>query len=328
MKVLRSRLSAVGLKRTFLNKVVLPSWWDDSLAESTGGFREGASHVAARLGFPLADLLNHEKPLVMRNPGGVKYKKARGVSEGDVCLMTNYAIGVARAAASAYLEEPPAASVPAAGEWRSALQALSDRPWVCLRHMLEATWRMGIPVLHVRNLPAGARKPDALTTMVGDRPVIVILSGRKSPSWVAFTVAHELGHLHHGHLQAGQTLVDEKIETRDGGPEETEANEYASRLLTGQSDFGLHSSRSLGPAQLATQAKVFGEKYRVAPGVAALNYGFTTGSWGTANGAVTLLEKNDDAAVYLQTAQEAHLDRAALSEDSWEWIARATAANE
>ena len=328
MKTLRNRLSVVGVKRSFLNQVVLPSWWDDSLAETPGGFREGASYVAAHLGFKLANVLEAGEPLVLSNPGSVKYKKAHGVTEADVCLTTNYALGVARAAAAAYLGQPPAAPVPAPGEWRQALLALSDRPWVCLRHVLKATWELGIPVLHLRKIPAGARKPDALTTMVGERPVIVILSGRKSPSWMAFIVAHELGHIHRGHLHAGQTLVDEKIEARDGDPDETEANDYASRLLTGQSDLGLHSSHSLGQAQLAQQAQVFGKKYRVAPGVAALNYGFTTGLWGVANGAVALLEKSDDAAVYLRKAQVAHLDRKALSEDQWEWITRATGAGE
>lgn len=57
-----------------------------------------------------------------------------------------------------------------------------------------------------KNLPEGAKKPDALTTMAGERPVIVVMNARKSPSWIAFIVAHELGHIHHKHLKAGQTL--------------------------------------------------------------------------------------------------------------------------
>ena len=62
--------------------------------------------------------------------------------------------------------------------------------------------------------------------------------------------------------------------------------------------------------------------------MAALNYGFTTGRWSVANGAVSLLEKDDDAAVYLKQAMEAHLDLDALSDDSQEWITRATHAVE
>lgn len=328
MKALRDRLSAVGVKRTFLNEVVLPAWWEDSLAQTSGGFREAASYVCAHLGFSLTTLLDAKQALAFADPGPVKYKKATGVSEKDVALATHYALGVARAAAAAFASQPKAATVPAPEEWRQTLLALSDRPWVCLRHILKAAWDSGIPVIHLKNVPAGAKKPDALTTMVGDRPVIVVMSGRKSPSWIAFIVAHELGHIHRGHLKPGQTLVDEKIETQNGDKDETEANEYASVLLTGQSDLGLHSSRRLDINQLASAAKTFGQNYRVAPGVAALNYGFTTGFWPVANGAVSILEKNDDAAAYLKKALDAHLDADDLSEDSWEWITRATSAGE
>jgi hypothetical protein len=96
------------------------------------------------------------------------------------------------------------------------------------------------------------------------------------------------------------------------------------RLLTGLPDLGLNSTRSMGIPQLAAAATRFGNSYRIAPGVAALNYGFTTGVWPVANGAVSLLEKGDDASVYLKTAMEKHLDLCALSEDSREWITRAT----
>ena len=69
-------------------------------------------------------------------------------------------------------------------------------------------------------------------------------------------------------------------------------------------------------------------KYRVDPGVAALNYGFTTERWPVANGAVALLEKSDDAGICLKKAMDEHLDLDALSEDSREWIIRATSALE
>ena len=40
MKELRARLSKAGVKRKFLDEIVLPSWWEESLALTTGGFRE------------------------------------------------------------------------------------------------------------------------------------------------------------------------------------------------------------------------------------------------------------------------------------------------
>jgi len=328
MKALRARLSTAGVKPKFLNKVVLPSWWEDSIATTAGGFREAASYICAHLGYSLSSLLDEKQTLAFAHTGAVKYKKAKGVSDDDVSLATHYALGVARAVAATLAEQPAAAAVPSPEEWRKTLLALSDKPWVCLRHILKAAWELGIPVIHLKNLPDGAKKPDALTTMVGDRPVIVVLNARKSPSWIAFIVAHELGHIHHKHLKPGQTLVDEKIDKTSDEKDEGEANDFAVRLLTGRPDLGLSSTRSMGIPQLAAAAATFGKSYRIAPGVAALNYGFTTGAWPLAIGALSLIERDDDAAVYLKQAMEAHLDLDALSEDTREWIARATNAIE
>lgn len=328
MQPLRSRLSAVGVKRKFLNAVVLPSWWEDSIAMTPGGLREAASYICAHLGYSLSSLLDEKQALAFAHTGAVKYKKAEGKTDDDVSLATHYALGVARAVAAAMEELPAAAAVPSPEEWRKALLALSDKPWVCLRHILKEAWELGIPVIHLKNLPGGAKKPDALTTMVGERPVIVVLNARKSPSWIAFIVAHELGHIHHQHLKPGQTLVDEKIDKTSDEKDESEANDFAAKLLTGHSNLGLHSTSSLGPPQLAAMARTFGKDYRIAPGVAALNYGFTTAAWPVAIGALSLLEKNDDAAKDLNKAMKEHLDLAALSEDNREWITRATNAAE
>jgi hypothetical protein len=327
MKALRTRLSSVGIKRRFLDTVILPSWWDDAIAATPGGFREAVGHVAAHLGFSLASLLDEDTELTFAGHGGVKFKKAKGIAEDDVSLATHYAIGVGRTVASA-LDDVPLGAVPNPEEWRKELLAMCEGHWVCLRRILQATWQRGIPVIHLRNLPPGSKKPDALTTMVGERPVIVVFKNSKSPSWIAFIVAHELGHIHHKHLKAGQTLVDEKIDQKSDEADEGEANDFALSLLTGFDNLGLNSTRSLSIPLLAEAAKRFGSRYRVAPGVAALNYGFTTKEWALANGAVSLLEKNEDAGKDLKKAMDDHLDLDALSDDSREWITRATTSPE
>lgn len=328
MKALRTRLSKVGVKRGFLDGVVLPSWWEDSIATTPAGFREAASYIAARLGFTLASLLDASAELSYAHPSAVKYKKSKAVSSEDMGLATHYAMGAARAVTAGLEDAPEATAVPSPEELRHTLLQGSDKPWVCLRHILKAAWELGIPVIHLKNMPRDAKKPDALTTMVGDRPVIVVMSGRKSPSWMAFIVAHELGHIHHRHLKPGQTLVDEKIDTTTDAKDEAAANDFAVRLLTGFGNLGLNSTQSMGIPQLAAAAIEFGKNYRVAPGVAALNYGFTTSQWALANGALSRLEKADDAAKDLEKAMDEHLDLDALSEDAREWIARATLAEE
>jgi len=328
MKRLRSRLSTAGVKRRFLDKVVLPSWWEDSIAATPGGLREVAGYICAHLGYSLGSLLDEKQPLTFAHTGAVKYKKTKGVTDEAVALATHYALGVVRAVATAMTDLPAVAAVPSPEEWRKELLALSDKPWVCLSHILKAAWELGIPVIHLKNLPEGAKKPDALTTIAGERPVIVVMNARKSPSWIAFIVAHELGHIHHKHLKPGQTLVDEKIDETSDEKDEGEANDFASLLLTGHRDLGLSFTCRLGIPQLAAAAAAFGKSYRIAPGVAALNYGFTTGGWPLAIGAVSQLEKDDDAAKDLNQAMKAHLVLESLSEDTREWITRATTAAE
>jgi len=324
MKALRLRLSAAGIKRKYLNETVLPSWWDEELALTPGGFREAAAYISAHLGYSLKSLLDPTKELALSQAGKVKYKKAKGKTDDDVCLSTQIALGLARTVAHAIAEKEPFAGLPAPEEWRPQLLEKSDKQWICLRHILRFAWEAGIPVVHLRNLPSDAKKPDALATMVGDRPVIVILSGRKSPSWIAFTVAHELGHIHCGHLKPGQTLVDGKIDSQSDEKDEIEANGYAKILLTGFSDLGLSPSSKLGPPQLTALARDFGRKYRVAPGVTALNYGFTTGAWPVAIAALSNLEKNDDASLDLAREMSEQLDPKEVSADSWEFISRTT----
>ena len=324
MKGLRARLSEAGIKRKYLNETVLPSWWDESLALTPGGFREVTAYISAHIGYSLKSLLDPTSELAFSQAGNVKYKKAKGKTEDDVCLSTQIALALARAVARAFSDNPSFEALPPPTEWREKLLARSDRDWVCLRHILRYSWEAGIPVVFLKNLPTAAKKPDALTTMVGDRPVIVILNGRKSPSWIAFIVAHELGHIHHGHLKPGQTLVDEKIDSNSAEQEEIDANAYAALLLTGHSNLGLHSVSRMNTKQLASQAKEFGKNYRVAPGVAALNYGFNTREWALSNGALSVLEKEDDAGLDLAGATRENLDAAEVSEEAWEFISRTT----
>ena len=222
-----------------------------------------------------------------------------------------------------------AQEVPDSKLWREELLKVSDRPWVCLRHILSASWKIGVPVVQLRNFPANAKKPDALTTMVNGRPVIVILKQRTSPSWMAFIVAHELGHIRHKHLKNGQTLVDEKVEGDSVEKEEKEANDFAVQLLTGHNDLGLNTTHLIKyGTELAKLCRLFGEKNRIAPGVAALNYGFTTKYWKISNAALSLLEKGDNAGRDFVKCHLEALDPEDFPEESWGLISRATGIEE
>lgn len=319
MKQLRSRLSKVGVKRGFLNDLVLPDWWEDSIAETRGGLREAAGYIASRLGFSLESLLDETKPLKHAHSSAVKFKKRKGFKSDDVAVSSHFGISAARSLVTA-LGEITVETVPEPAALRRTLLESSDKPWVCSRNILDACWGFGIPVIHLRSLPKTLKKPQALTTMVGDRPVIVVFSGRKSPSWIAFVVAHELGHIYHKHLKPGETVVDDVIDENSESTSESEANDFAVRLLTGQPDLGLNASRKMNGKQLAAAVVDFGKRYNIAPGVAALNFAFTTGNWSLANGALSHIEGGDNAVLEIENAMENHVDFDILSGDTGNWL--------
>jgi hypothetical protein len=95
-------------------------------------------------------------------------------------------------------------------------------------------------------------------------------------------------------------------------------------LLTGKPDLGLSSHGPVNAGMLARSAQDFARRYRVSPGVAALNWGFNTGNWPVANGAVKILEGNQDALEMIRRSASSGLDWESVSEDASEWLERMT----
>ena len=79
MKRLSSRHSSAGVKRRFLDKVALPSWWADSIAATQGGLREAAGDICAHLVYSLGSLLDEKQLLTFAHTGSVKYKKTKAI---------------------------------------------------------------------------------------------------------------------------------------------------------------------------------------------------------------------------------------------------------
>lgn len=310
------------MKKKFLNESILPDWWSDDIAEDPSGFHEGSAIIASRLGFKIKHLLREGTELEIPSPNGVKFKKSGKHSSEDVALTTEIACRVARVAASAFADVEVFEELPDPGRWREELLKASDKEWVCLRHLIDATWKLGIPVIHLSEFPRDAKKADALTTIVNGRPVIVILNQRKSPSWMAFILAHELGHIFHEHLKNGETLVDGKIGQQSEEKHEAEANEFAAELLTGHENVGLLTTRVMSPQLLANKAKNFGERYKIAPGVVTFQWAFVSGKWAMAYSAIKILEKGDEAAEDFRNAVSNYIKKDSLSSDQWEWLSQ------
>ncbi|MFM7793372.1 MAG: hypothetical protein ACKO90_36550, partial [Microcystis panniformis] len=57
MAALYGKLSEIGLKKNYVRKNGLPSWWDDELNDKPVAVLEGAGYIAKNLNLDLSSLL-------------------------------------------------------------------------------------------------------------------------------------------------------------------------------------------------------------------------------------------------------------------------------
>lgn len=69
-----------------------------------------------------------------------------------------------------------------------------------------------------------------------------------------FTVAHEIGHIMLGHIGDGQCTRINREPAADDAPEETQANQFAARILAPA--WVLHSIRALTPVEIADACEI------------------------------------------------------------------------
>lgn len=69
-----------------------------------------------------------------------------------------------------------------------------------------------------------------------------------------FTVAHEIGHIMLGHIGDGQCTRINREPAADDAPEETQANQFAARILAPA--WVLHSIHALTPAEIADACEI------------------------------------------------------------------------
>lgn len=314
----------MGFSRPYIAKVgALPSWWDDEVASNPAGFAEMVILLSRHLGIEAKSMLDPSAPLRLKDFGACKYKKRAGTSIDELRLSRVIASRAAQLAAAAL--ERPYLPVPAVTDLRQ--QILENAPWVGLKELLDICWSHGIPVLHVNNFPKDVKKPDGVTMNVAGRPVIVLCREESQPSWLSFILAHELGHIAGGHIADNSTLLDEKVQDNELDPEETEADRFATELLTGNASTGIYTDgRWPNANDLAELAVQFGKRNQVDPGHVVLNYAHTMGPnfFPVARAALKQLFPTADAIDIVRNRAAASLDWEQLPESSSEFLMRIT----
>ncbi|MDB6172078.1 MAG: hypothetical protein JWL59_1389 [Chthoniobacteraceae bacterium] len=308
MKDLYARLEKAGFERSFVVDNCLPDWWDDELAEIPANRSIAEIAISRHFGCDIADLRDSSKELRLRDLSPARMKQnsnvllkdvapGRFVAERTIALLTKYIHSTQ--SFTGYKD---------ANQVRDSI--LKSTPRVTLEALLKWCWENGVIVVKLGRFPNGSKKFDGMAMFYDDRPVIILGSARKSPAWLVFHLAHELGHIMHGHVRAGEkSIVDGEIATSGSDPCEQEADAFATKLLTGQpSVSNLITQKSA--SDLASFAWAVGERLAISPGVVALFYAHSRGqkSWGTANQALALLDEHEGAHELISAALDAHID--------------------
>lgn len=248
--------------------------------------------VARRLGLDPSSLFGDEQPRFLWTEEA-RFKHLS--TEGDLERAGITSFGRAVAAALIGASPPSAAEligISPGGLRQSILD--SGSPYVGLADLLALCWGIGVPVAHLRVFPWPQKRMAAMTVSLEDRWSILLGKDASFPAWVAFYLAHELGHIALSHVVAGRALVDLDFEDPGalGDDEEEAADAFALELLTGQAqptvlpaDPDVRATAS----ELARTAIAAADALQIEPGTLALCFGYSTQDWKTANGSLKVI---------------------------------------
>jgi hypothetical protein len=246
--------------------------------------------VARRLGLDPRSLLEDDTPRFMWREEA-RFKHLTDETDLERAGITSFG----RAIASALLAITPPSEATirgmAAADLRNELLG-RNRPYVELLDLLALSWAVGIPVAHLRVFPWPRKRMSAMSISVDERPAILLGKDALYPAPIAFYLAHEIAHVALGHLAGDRLIVDLEGETpaiMEGDEEEQAADRYALEVLTGDPRPTVlpHPKGARSTArELARIALQAGPELRIEPGMLAQCFGYSTGDWQTATGAL------------------------------------------
>ena len=205
MAELYRRLRAVGLTKPYVRKTILPDWWDDRAADNPAGYAEGLTYLSRHSGLDLATLRDSAKPVAFRDFGVCKFKMSKNATEDDLALARAIATRAAQLVNVATSEAVQPLPTSASQIRREIIG--QGEPWVSLSNLVDYSWSLGIPVIHLSSFP-DAKRPDGLAACVKGRPVIVLCKKDNYSAGLLFILAHELGHIALGHITDDGVLID------------------------------------------------------------------------------------------------------------------------
>ena len=320
MSNLYNQLSTVGIEKSFAKKV-LPAWWDDKIALSASGLQQAQLYFSRAFNLDIVSLQSDQAQpkfhVVER-----KFKLSRNVSDDDVTVGAHYVTAIAKLALQT-IPQPQSVVPKDPNELRRLI--IKNYSCVNLNGLLSYCKEVGIPVLHVDKVPG--KKMTGLVARIEGQFAIVI-SKKGHPAYQLFYLAHELGHIAHGHLAKNGFIGDESINSSGkDDADEKEADAYAIRLLNGNEVRYTAQGITLSPQQLYLAAKRKSEQENVDVGHIVLNFGNAQKNMPLANMALRNVAGPDNGAVVINQAFFSSLNEDLLSGDQLQLLKTATGYN-
>jgi hypothetical protein len=218
-----------------------------------------------------------------------RFKHLSAEQEIQKAALTSFGVSVARLLLRATAGSPAPAMT--AEQLRKAI--LAGERFVDLNALIATCWALRIPVIHLRVFPLDTKSMHAMVVSVEERYAILLGRDAQYPAPVAFTLAHELGHIMLGHLAGAPALVDLEdpaLVRDDDDDQERAADRFALELLTGSAepDIQTSSDRFSAPT-LAAAVLDAAPQYAVEPGTLALCVGFLRHAWPVAMSALRFI---------------------------------------
>lgn len=277
-------VKSTGLTDSAIN-AAWPEWWSDAADASPSAQAELRFSLARNLGLDPLTVLDDQSPQFVWDDSA-KYKNFKGDDQRDKPAITAFGKSLARMLVKSVAQTVSLRGISASKLRRSILK---NNQYVGLVELLATMWGVGVPVLHLRVYPLPAKRMSAMVASSKDRYAILLAKDSSYPASIAFYLAHEIGHIACGHVEAGSALLDmeEDEAPQEKDAEEIEADRYALELLTGEPDFVIQKQgEGHNARELAAQALAQGSRTRIEPGTLALCYGRATGEWAVVQNAM------------------------------------------
>ena len=291
------RLKPLGFDARFVRELLLPDWWLDELANVPANRAIAEATISRHLKISVDRLATADAELTIPSTVPVRLKSATRGTNPEVVRPS---IAIAQRTATLLVQSLSSelAKFECSTAQNIRQEILANHSTVTLESLVEFCWTHGIIVAHLDRLPkvTGFRKFDGLALFANDHPCVLLAEKKDAPAWLAFHLAHELGHLMCRHVTPGSALLpDENLERIINDNDENEADAFANELLTGNSSPNVNAVYGMTAQKLAHTVLRVAPGKQIDPAVFALVYGHNADRMPVAVKALSLMQQDSGA---------------------------------